>query len=184
MKLPPAALLLATLCACSSGPQPILIDDDARRPEKAASDDRFASPAGAADEDLKAAAAIRDIQRREQAGDLPKIQFEFDKDEILGESRPTLDMIAQVLTSDEHLKLMIFAHTDNVGADEYNLDLSQRRAKSVSDYLASKGVHPPSMRHRGFGAAKPIADNATDEGRAKNRRVEFYVMTREWKAVY
>ena len=64
------------------------------------------------------------------------------------------------------------------------MDLSRRRAKSVKTYLAAQGVPPPSMRFHGFGASKPLADNATDEGRAKNRRVEFYVTTRTWKSVY
>ena len=141
-------------------------------------------PADADESERKAAKAMRDIQDRIARGTLPKIQFEFDKADITPESGPTLDLIAQVLRSDEHLKLMIYAHTDGIGSDEYNLDLSQRRAKAVSDSLASKGVLPPSMRHHGFGASKPVADNATDEGRAKNRRVEFYIMTREWKAVY
>jgi OmpA-OmpF porin, OOP family len=184
MKAIPAVLLLAALCACSGRTDPTIIDGLDRRPEKASPDDRFAAPQDTDAAELKAAEAIKAIERRVQAGDLPKIQFEFDKDAITPESDPTLDLIAQVLLSDEHLKLMIFAHCDNIGADDYNLDLSQRRAKSVKTYLAQKGVYPPSMRFRGYGATKPIADNATDEGRAKNRRVEFYIMTREWKAVY
>jgi outer membrane protein OmpA-like peptidoglycan-associated protein len=184
MKPIPALLLIAALCACSGRTSPIMINDDDRRPAKADPDDRFAAPQDTDAAELKAAAAIKAIERRVQAGDLPKIQFEFDKDEITPESNPTLDLIAQVLLSDEHLKLMIFAHCDSIGSDEYNLDLSQRRAKSVKTALAQRGVYPPSMRFRGYGASKPIADNATDEGRAKNRRVEFYIMTREWKAVY
>ena len=188
MKLAPAVLLLSALCACSGSTRPDFIEDnDDRRPTGAMPhepDDRFAAPVHADSAELAAAKAMRDIQARISRGDLPKIQFEFDKADITPESNATLDLIAEVLRSDEHLKVMIFAHCDAIGTDEYNLDLSQRRAKSVSDYLASKGVHPPSMRHRGFGASKPIADNATDEGRAKNRRVEFYIMTREWKAVY
>jgi outer membrane protein OmpA-like peptidoglycan-associated protein len=79
---------------------------------------------------------------------------------------------------------MIFAHTDIIGTDDYNVDLSLRRAKSVKAYLASKGAAPPSMRFHGYGSKKPMADNETDDGRAKNRRVEFYITTREWNAVY
>jgi outer membrane protein OmpA-like peptidoglycan-associated protein len=187
MKPALAVLLLSALCACAGKNRPDYIDDDREPPSTAgkyAPEDRFAVPAHADDAERAAAKAIRNIEDRIARGDLPKIQFEFDKADITPESNATLDLVAQVLRSDEHLKLMIFAHCDAIGTDEYNLDLSQRRAKSVSDYLASKGVHPPSMRHRGFGASKPIADNATDEGRAKNRRVEFYIMTREWKAVY
>ncbi len=169
----PAFLLICALCACARADAPIMLDDDRRA---AASD-----PAAA---ERTAREALRDIEDRIQKGDLPKIRFEFDKDAITPESHETLDLIARLMLGDSRLKLMIFAHTDNVGSDEYNLDLSQRRAKSVSDYLASKGVHPPSIRFRGYGASKPIADNATDEGRAKNRRVEFYITTREWRSVY
>jgi outer membrane protein OmpA-like peptidoglycan-associated protein len=187
MRSIPAVLLLAALCACAGKTRPDYIEDDREAPSTAgryAPESRFAVPADADNAEKAAAKAIRAIEERIARGDLPKIQFEFDKADITPESNQTLDLIAQVLRSDEHLKLMIFAHCDAVGTDEYNLDLSQRRAKSVSDYLASKGVYPPSMRHRGFGSSKPVADNATDEGRAKNRRVEFYIMTREWKAVY
>lgn len=181
-------VLLAALAACHGALKPEFIEDeDTPKPSSAgnyAPEDRFGVPAHADEAEKAAAKAIRDIEDRVARGDLPKIQFEFDKADILPESTPTLDLIAQVLRSDEHLKLMIFAHCDAIGTDEYNLDLSQRRAKSVSDYLASKGVQPPSMRHHGFGSSKPIATNATEEGRAKNRRVEFYIMSREWKAVY
>jgi len=177
--------LIAGLSACAAKTRPDFIgDDETHAPAPYAPEDRFGVPDHADAAELKAAAAIRDIEKRVATGDLPKIQFEFDKSDITPESTPTLDLIAQVLRSDEHLKLMIYAHTDAIGSDEYNLDLSRRRAKSVSDYLAGQGVQPPSMRHRGFGASKPIADNSTDEGRAKNRRVQFYIMTRDWKAVY
>jgi outer membrane protein OmpA-like peptidoglycan-associated protein len=182
-------ILLAALCACSGKSRPDYVADG--RDDRAASEagnyapeDVFAAPSDSDEAERAAAKAIRDIEDRVGRGELPKIQFEFDKADITPESTPTLDLIADVLRSDEHLKLMINAHCDAVGSDEYNLDLSKRRAKSVSDYLASKGVLPPSMRFHGFGASKPIASNATEEGRAKNRRVEFYIMTREWKAVY
>jgi OOP family OmpA-OmpF porin len=186
MKRIPAVLLLAALAACAGKTRPDYVDDH-EAPSTAgryAPEDRFGVPAYADDAEKAAAKAIRDIQDRVARGELPKINFEFDKADITPESTPTLDLVAQVLRSDEHLKVMIFAHCDAIGTDAYNDDLSQRRAKSVSDYLASKGVLPPSMRHHGFGSRKPLADNATDEGRAKNRRVEFYIMSREWKAVY
>jgi len=180
-------LLLAALSACSGALKPEFIEDeDTPKPSSAgnyAPEDRFAVPDHADDAEKAAAKAIRDIEDRVAKGELPKINFEFDKADILPESTPTLDLIAEVLRSDEHLKLMIFAHCDAIGTDAY-LDLSQRRAKSVSDYLAAKGVLPPSMRHHGFGSSKPIATNATEEGRAQNRRVEFYIMSRDWKSVY
>ncbi len=128
--------------------------------------------------------AIADIERRIERGDLPKILFEFDKDEITPESAPTLDLIAEVLTRNSKLKVIILAHTDSVGTEEYNADLSERRARSVKTALSKRGVHPPSMRFLGFGFSRPIADNSTDEGRAKNRRVEFRVTGRDWPSVY
>lgn len=188
MKQLPLLLLLAALAACRGSLKPEFIEDeDTPKPSSAgnyAPEDRFAVPDHADEAEKAAAKAIRDIEDRVAKGELPKIEFEFDKSDILPESTPTLDLVAEVLRSDEHLKLMIFAHCDAIGTDEYNLALSQRRAKSVSDYLAKQGVQPPSMRYHGFGSSKPIATNATEEGRAKNRRVEFYIMTREWKAVY
>ncbi|MFI5361174.1 MAG: OmpA family protein [Elusimicrobiota bacterium] len=173
MKRLPPILLLAALCGCSSGARPYLIDED-----------RGSAKVSDAEAERKARAAIKDIEDRIARGDLPKIQFEFDKADLTPESHTTLDLIAQVMLSDRRLKLMIKAHTDIIGTDEYNVDLSKRRAQSVSSYLAAAGVFPPSMRFHGYGASKPIADNATDEGRAKNRRVEFYVTTREWETVY
>jgi outer membrane protein OmpA-like peptidoglycan-associated protein len=172
MKPVSAVLLLAALCACSHAPKPILIDDD-RRPA-----------AGPAEAERRANDALRDIEDRIKKGDLPKVRFESDQDSLTPESYETLDLIVKLMLGDEHLKVEIFAHTDNVGSEEDNLELSRRRAKAVGDYLARKGVPPPSIRYRGFGASKPIADNATEEGRAKNRRVEFYVTAREWKSVY
>ncbi|MBI3564974.1 MAG: OmpA family protein [Elusimicrobia bacterium] len=168
-------LLLASAAACAGYQRPVMIDDDPAP--------RSLAPSAEAEE-ARARQRIREIEERIARGDLPKIQFEFDKAEILADSYPTLDRVAEVILSSERLKLMIFAHTDDVGTDEYNLDLSRRRAKAVKTYLALKGVPVPSMRFHGYGESKPLADNSTEEGRAKNRRVEFYVTTREWNSVY
>jgi outer membrane protein OmpA-like peptidoglycan-associated protein len=170
---PGLVCVAAVLVACGGYTRPVLIEDEGRR-----------APMSSEAELTAARERIKDIEDRIARGDLPKIQFEFDKDEIATESYNTLDRILEVILSSPRLKLMIHAHTDDVGSDEYNMDLSWRRAKAVTDYLASKGVPPPSMRFHGYGATQPLVSNATDEGRAKNRRVEFYVTTREWSAVY
>ena len=68
-------------------------------------------------------------------------------------------------------KAMVEGHTDSVGADAYNMALSDRRAKAVFDYLSSRGVDPARLSSVGKGETAPIADNATDEGRQENRRV-------------
>jgi len=66
-------------------------------------------------------------------------------------------------------------HTDSIGTERYNQGLSERRARAVRDYLVKKGINPARITTRGFGETKPIADNKTRDGRAKNRRVEIRV---------
>lgn len=165
--------MASALSGClSMQPATVLDYDRNNRPETSLADEKRAQD------------QIRDIEERSARGDLPRILFDFDKDTIIPTSYPTLNLIAQVILSNGHLKLMILAHTDNIGSADYNQDLSERRAKSVKAYLASQGVPPPYMRFRGFGFTRPIADNATEEGRAQNRRVEFRVTEREWPSVY
>lgn len=127
---------------------------------------------------------LKEILRKVESGELPKINFEFDSAKILLASYPTLDAITDLVLSNEKIHIRVIAHTDNIGTDEYNQDLSERRARSVKTYLCKKGVPPPSIRFRGLGSTQPIADNATEEGRAQNRRVEFRLTTRDWDSVY
>ena len=102
--------------------------------------------------------------------------FEFNKDIIKPESYPFLDEIVNVLREAPDWNLKIEGHTDNVGSDSYNLDLSTRRANSVKKYIEEKGIKPDRITAEGFGESKPIADNSTKEGRDKNRRVEFKII--------
>lgn len=106
-----------------------------------------------------------------------QLSFEFNKATILPASYPSLDELAQTLKQPEasNWKLKIEGHTDSKGAEDYNLKLSQLRADSVKSYLESKGVNASKITATGFGEAKPIASNDTDEGRAKNRRVDFII---------
>lgn len=167
------AAAVALLCACKSGPPTIFVNDDDR---KAYGHDD--------EEERRAREELADIQRKVETGTLPKIQFEFDKDEITPESDPTLILVAKLLLKNPRLKVICLAHTDSVGTSEYNLDLSERRARSVKEFLVKEGVPPPSVRFKGMGYSRPLADNSTDEGRAKNRRVEFRVTYRDWDTVY
>jgi len=166
--------VLAAFAACKSGPPTILLNDD----------DRKAYGHDSEDEERRARAALADIQKKVETGTLPKIQFEFDSEAITPESDTTLALVAQLLIKNPRLKVICLAHTDSVGTEEYNLDLSERRARSVKSFLVKEGVPPPSIRFKGMGYSRPLADNATDEGRAKNRRVEFRVTYREWETVY
>lgn len=124
------------------------------------------------------------ILERVKKGDLPTIQFEFDSEKLKPSSAPTLDAIADLMLRNPKMKLLVHAHTCTIGTKEYNLDLSERRAKSVKTYLTKKGVPPPSIRFRGKGFSEPIADNKTIEGRRLNRRVEFQLLRRWWSSIY
>lgn len=103
------------------------------------------------------------------------VNFEFDKSKLLPESYPILDHAVEVLNENPNLTVEIQGHCDYVGSDQYNQKLSERRANAVKDYLVSKGISASRLTTIGYGKTKPIADNSTVIGRAKNRRVEFKV---------
>ena len=104
------------------------------------------------------------------------LEFEVAKDVILAGSFTSLDELAGVLMKKPTWKLEISGHTDNAGDDESNLVLSKKRAEAVKNYLVSKGIDATRFVINYFGETKPIADNSTTEGRAKNRRVEMKVV--------
>jgi len=101
------------------------------------------------------------------------IHYDFDKATIRPDSQPTLDKVIAILQDKPDLKLEIQGHTDNVGDDAYNQKLSDARAASVVSWLTGKGIPADRLSAHGYGMKVPIADNGTDEGRAKNRRVEL-----------
>ena len=76
----------------------------------------------------------------------------------------------------ENEKIEIAGHTDNVGNDADNLKLSQQRADAIRQYLIKKGIQPPRVIAKGYGASQPVADNSTDEGRRRNRRTEVKIL--------
>jgi len=87
----------------------------------------------------------------------------------------TMDKVADVMTRYNKTTLTVVGHTDNVGTDKYNQDLSQRRALSVAQYLEQKKVNPVRLATAGKGESEPVASNSTEAGRQQNRRVEIYV---------
>lgn len=108
------------------------------------------------------------------------INFETNSSAIAKDSYPMLDEVAQVLGNNPGLgPVLIEGHTDSVGAAAYNQRLSEARAKSVLDYLVKKGIDTKRLRSTGHGEEKPIADNATITGRAKNRRTDFRLVVDE-----
>lgn len=101
------------------------------------------------------------------------INFDLDSAAIRPESTAVLDEVVAILVAQPSWKLAIEGHTDSTGTDARNLALSQQRAASVVAYLTGRGVAPSRLRAAGFGATRPIADNGTELGRARNRRVEL-----------
>lgn len=106
------------------------------------------------------------------------ILFEFDKDSILAQSYNILDEITDAMYVYPRLRLEVQGHTDNKGTEEYNQDLSERRARAVVQALVERGIEPYRLRSRGFGLSRPIASNNTEEGQAKNRRTEFRIIAK------
>lgn len=107
---------------------------------------------------------------------LEPIQFDTGKSTIKKVSFPMLDEVVDVLKSRPDAHMGIYGHTDSRGAREMNLSLSKDRAAAVVRYLVTKGISPNRLESDGFGPDKPIDTNETEEGRAKNRRVEFKIM--------
>lgn len=104
---------------------------------------------------------------------LENIFFEYNKTALLPASFPELDKVVQFMIENDIHKIEISGHTDSDGSDVYNKTLSEGRAKSVANYLISKGVDQSRLQAIGYGKTKPIDTNSTDAGKAVNRRVEF-----------
>ncbi|MEO8064453.1 MAG: OmpA family protein [Pseudomonadota bacterium] len=101
------------------------------------------------------------------------INFDTDKATLRPDAQPIVAEVNKLLTADPALKLSIEGHTDNTGGADHNRELATARARSVLGALVGLGVDPSRLGSKGFGPDKPLADNSTDEGRAKNRRVEL-----------
>jgi len=101
------------------------------------------------------------------------INFDTNKSDIKPDAQPTLAEVAKMLKAQPSLRIGIEGHTDNVGAPAANKLLSENRAKSVMGALVTQGVAANRLSASGFGQEKPVADNRSEDGRAKNRRVEL-----------
>ena len=122
---------------------------------------------------LRGLTVIADSELVPKAGAL--INFDFDSSKIRPDSYKLLDEFGKALKGGlSKASFIIAGHTDHIGSERYNLDLSEDRARSVKKYLTTHhGIESTRMTIKGIGEAKPIASNNTDEGRFKNRRVEF-----------
>jgi outer membrane protein OmpA-like peptidoglycan-associated protein len=103
------------------------------------------------------------------------IYFDYDSATLKPSSMNTLQQVLSALSARPEMKLVIEGHTDSQGSDNYNLDLSKRRAESVKTWLTDKGIAENRLEARGYGESRPVADNRQPDGRALNRRVEIAV---------
>src|SRR5579864_8376128 len=101
------------------------------------------------------------------------VLFDFNKATLQPASDGPLGQVAALMKANPSLTIEVQGHTDNVGGDDYNQKLSEARANSVMAWLTQHGVAAARMTAKGYGRTKPVADNNTDEGRMKNRRVEI-----------
>ncbi|WP_434708120.1 OmpA family protein [Pseudomonas sp. R1-1] len=106
------------------------------------------------------------------AGD---VLFDFDKSDLTPAATAQLDTLMDKLRNADVVSIKVIGHTDSKGSDAYNQALSERRASSVASYLLSQGLAPNKLTSEGRGESEPVADNATDDGRAQNRRVELHI---------
>ncbi len=104
-----------------------------------------------------------------------EVSFDFGKDEVKAAFYPTLDKLSDVINKYDRTVVHIVGHTDNVGSDTFNQQLSERRAQSVSDYMINRNVQVSRLLTQGRGEYEPRESNASEAGRALNRRVEIFL---------
>jgi len=154
----PGRELLGVPCPVPPAPAPV-----------AAAPEPTPAPVVAAPEPAPAALAPVAPQKLVMEG----VNFDFDKAVIRQEDIPKLDRDVATLKEWGDVKVEVAGHTCNIGTDEYNMGLSQRRADAVRNYLISQGIPADRLTATGYGESQPTADNSTREGRVQNRRVEL-----------
>jgi outer membrane protein OmpA-like peptidoglycan-associated protein len=115
------------------------------------------------------------VLKKDAVVQLQDITFETGKADLKPDSNEELDRLVSLLEGNQTIKVEISAHTDDVGNDDSNLKLSEKRAKTVVDYLVSKNIKADRMTAKGYGETQPLVANDTDENKAKNRRVQFKI---------
>ncbi|MFN3603837.1 MAG: OmpA family protein [Leptonema sp. (in: bacteria)] len=116
-------------------------------------------------------------QERGIAIDLDNILFDFDSYSLKEKSKKTLDSIIEILKKYPNQEIQISGHTDNIGDENYNQELSEKRAKTIAEYLIQNGIPENQISYKGYGDKKPLHPNDTPENRKKNRRVEILIIT-------
>ncbi len=136
------------------------------------------------EEKRRAEAEMKSVLDMVVTKEIAPIEFETGSAKLKPSSFPLLDKVAQVLLKYPKIKLIVEGHTDDVGGEEYNKDLSLRRADSVKTYLVRKGVYPDYIRIYGYGKSRPAVKGTLPKDRKMNRRVEFRLTTRHWATVF
>jgi large repetitive protein len=154
-----------------------ILDADDKCPNEAETKNEYQDEDGCPDEKPVEPPKLAEV-KEDQIVIMEQIHFETAKAIIKGESFGILDAVTKVLEENPTIKIRIEGHTDSRGKAGYNRKLSNKRAKAVMKYLTDKGIDAGRMTAEGFGPDKPIEDNDTEEGRAKNRRVEFHITER------
>jgi OmpA-OmpF porin, OOP family len=114
----------------------------------------------------------------EQVITMSNLRFPVSSEKLTEDIRTRLDEVARFFLNQPDVVMDVYGHTDAQGSEAFNLKLSKARAASVRTYLVGKGIAPDRLKSDGFGESKPIADNATEEGRATNRRVDLHIHAR------
>ena len=109
---------------------------------------------------------------------LNEVLFETDRYQLKHVIYPKLDSVVSFMYREPTLEIIISGHTDNIGTEAHNLQLSKNRARAVADYLHGKGIDSQRIQHTGYGSSMPVMNNETAAGRLKNRRVEMLIRTR------
>jgi peptidoglycan-associated lipoprotein len=186
-----AAFAMLAVTACKKKPEPAPAPAPAPPPPAApkVNQDSIDAARRAADEAARKAAAD-EAARRAAAAEAARLEaetgsakaaiaqmvyFDFNKDELRDDAKPTLDAKVAILNANPALRIRIAGHTDDRGSDEYNLALGQRRAASVQRYLVSRGVDASRLETVSFGKERPAAQGEDEAAWAKNRRGEFEI---------
>jgi len=146
-----------------------ILDPDDKCPKEPETRNKFEDADGCPDE------VPKDVEKF--TGVIEGIFFDTGKSTIKPKSKPQLDAAVEVLKKHPSVRVEISGHTDSTGSREFNLELSRRRAEAVEDYLVTHGVEATRVETRGAGPDEPIADNKTKTGKAKNRRIEFKLIS-------
>jgi outer membrane protein OmpA-like peptidoglycan-associated protein len=147
-------------------------------------DERLRSQEAQLEENRRLIAALRgrgvDVRATDRGVviNLPDVLFEFNRSRLTGEARRTVREIAEIARTTGDRRIAVEGHTDSIGSIAYNKRLSVDRARAVADELVAEGVSGRRILIRGLGESEPVASNATEAGRARNRRVEVIIENR------